>query len=1187
MYSPSKKISEVLSKYLEFDTEQLKVGIWSGHLSLTDVSLREEAIYPLLNKHRGSKPLRFKLVSGTVGSLEMKIPWKRLVWGQGDVQVHLKNVTIVVALESRQETEARTTTGRSTTDLFPDMFNEQSADEMLETTASARHYARELKQNRLREAERRNLKGLPLGAWVRSVHKRDKAALQKLKIQEQEPDNRVGKFDTWLQGATKDFFWRFHAGLAMTMEHVKIVLTQDGVEVGVIFPSTQMAVAKNAPTKKSSQVEAAEVDQTKDVVVQKEEFDDGEHVAKTIKFTGVGIYIRGPIRLGDPSTKEFVLRPVDLSFTYSLFYPYPPDKRKHRSSHETVTTIGETGDASASMTSSKRRRGKREKVPPLLAPMSIEEERADEGEETDTPMPLLQQSLPKRSATNDTFTSAPFGVGTSAASPLVDQSSARDINSSHFNNLKRQPSVPIRQSDPSATQERFDVHKSRHCKSHLSSILPLVRPDDLGSIYAAATKFNDLAPRLTTTVKIGAVEVVCSNRHYTLLMTVLASGARMRNGRPSKTIASMLDGERFIRTQYTLKTHQTTPVPIDILDRASIGVGESSASGEEIRIQLGGSERSKVTRLWWQYALRAVMWELRQRKKLRNEFQKIYLSFDWDKQHYKRREYVQLYIAMYLDKSQSRITNLFGSSESDLLAIEDKLCIEQILLYRNLARALYVRGCIAMPDSILDVRGHGISADKQYISSSKPAKLVGTTNRSIPTVKSVTSDAVPSFMADMEQRSHIARLRRDDPHKLDLSSYTAYRPPSGVATATPSVIDDGTCIHSIDTRATKGVKRKAFDIKKISPTVQQERAVMRISFSLDLEKMELMVEEDDHLFVQQSELSLTESKVGGNSYNGSEASLTDVSVLTDDQRFFKDNVDGQDPTDAESRDDGPILASTDFLLFRKPENVLLRVTVMPLNASVLMLGGGSKNINLTIGHVEGIGVEECRILSVGSNLKTKRIAEPSLAAGSRFSLNYERTIDNFCKSPDTALSLSLVLERSENILQLDAATVLTQLHSETVNKLAAFTTCSSAFFPTKVIPRDSREKARLHVMNLNSTSVVNKLNCSLRVHGFEMILPAVDEDAASADLSSDAVGSAASSRTGLGIGAVIRAGMIELYGGSAVQALRVQPDRNQGDSLGPLDSQHAEMQETRGLRMLNIDERTANRSSLLAHHWVS
>lgn len=35
MYNPSQKVTEVLSKYLEFDPGQLELGIWSGDLVRT------------------------------------------------------------------------------------------------------------------------------------------------------------------------------------------------------------------------------------------------------------------------------------------------------------------------------------------------------------------------------------------------------------------------------------------------------------------------------------------------------------------------------------------------------------------------------------------------------------------------------------------------------------------------------------------------------------------------------------------------------------------------------------------------------------------------------------------------------------------------------------------------------------------------------------------------------------------------------------------------------------------------------------------------------------------------------------------------------------------------------------------------------------------------------------------------
>ena len=47
VYNPSQKVTELLSKYLEFDSDALDVGVWSGDLSLKNVNLKREAIHPL------------------------------------------------------------------------------------------------------------------------------------------------------------------------------------------------------------------------------------------------------------------------------------------------------------------------------------------------------------------------------------------------------------------------------------------------------------------------------------------------------------------------------------------------------------------------------------------------------------------------------------------------------------------------------------------------------------------------------------------------------------------------------------------------------------------------------------------------------------------------------------------------------------------------------------------------------------------------------------------------------------------------------------------------------------------------------------------------------------------------------------------------------------------------------------
>jgi len=46
---PSKRLTDFLTTYFEFDSNQLSLGLWSGDLKIQNVNLRKEAFDPLLN----------------------------------------------------------------------------------------------------------------------------------------------------------------------------------------------------------------------------------------------------------------------------------------------------------------------------------------------------------------------------------------------------------------------------------------------------------------------------------------------------------------------------------------------------------------------------------------------------------------------------------------------------------------------------------------------------------------------------------------------------------------------------------------------------------------------------------------------------------------------------------------------------------------------------------------------------------------------------------------------------------------------------------------------------------------------------------------------------------------------------------------------------------------------------------
>ena len=154
VYNPSQKVTELLSRYLEFDANQLRVGIWSGHLSLKDVHLKASAVDQFLTLPSSS--LSFQLVSGTIGRLDLQIPWKQLVWGQSDVRVKLQDVVLVLQVKPQD-----------------DLFQQQQQDNNhnnQQDVCDADSISRAKKQKQLLEAERRTkTTGIPDVVIARGV----------------------------------------------------------------------------------------------------------------------------------------------------------------------------------------------------------------------------------------------------------------------------------------------------------------------------------------------------------------------------------------------------------------------------------------------------------------------------------------------------------------------------------------------------------------------------------------------------------------------------------------------------------------------------------------------------------------------------------------------------------------------------------------------------------------------------------------------------------------------------------------------------------------------------------------------------------------------------------------------------------------------------------------------------------
>ncbi|KAL7570167.1 hypothetical protein ACA910_020005 [Epithemia clementina (nom. ined.)] len=1306
MYNPSKEITRLLEQYLEFDAEQLKLGIWSGQLSLKDVNLKADAIYPHLNQFfseseassneftKTKPPVRLKLVSGTIGDLHLNIPWQSLVWGQGDVKVELRNVVVVVALESLEETRERLhKKGAASEDLsessgtrsVSDSHDVQNEDP---ATKARRRYQ---KQKIMREAERRQLQGRDIASWLERVYKKEEEERQREALRASDAlDQKEGQLKSWLKGATKGFFWRFYAGLQMKLENLKIIVIQDSVEMGLIVPSIQVLAGKQEPHRASATSSASRAHAFDDedrgnnnresqlpIVVSKPPTnvmyespdEDGEHVDKHIRILGLGIYVRklsggtsrkifggdterllidtplekSIMQLSDVSAKEYLLRPTELNISYSLFYPYPPEKRKKKKptavNNSTLDTTNSADTivssvASQSTGSGKRRRGKRDKAsvsssesqktPPTLpgtpttgrSPSAHADVDLPSGgtqlkdlpelasSSSDQPKPKRQmvmrrasigirQQLPiqqpsKASATwkperqalethRESVETLPSASGESIALSASDWSSpTAPIPQAKTTNSYGQfpPSTQLEnQSKPRFARRSSmaaPVKGSTAAAAVVSRVpkpdminkmksVPLARPDDITTGITGGMKdvAIDLTARLDGNVQVGPVQVVLSTRHYNLIDNFLSACARMRNGRPSKTVASVLEN--------TAVRHS---VIVSSSEMARVTLTENAAA---VRLGLNAprTDRSKVVRSWWRYGLYAIRWEIQQRRKVRKHFQDKFLSFSWEQQRYRRKEYVTLYIASKL-LSPEEVGALASDSAvtETLLSIEDELPVEQILLYRAIARILHVGGNKEMPDSIV-----GIRATSGYRGRALSDDMGTPVEHSQRSSSGYGSDEGfdrhvghnRTMLSVLEETCEISRLRIEKrhgdvlPRHRELVKFSFHE--------RKSKVDESTVGMTLDTRTDRrsgaGFSRAA---TRRSQTDQTADTSMKLTFSGALEKVEFMVIEED----LQYETSGRAKAGDDESSVCSNVTVSEISELTEEEGL-SDSATQVTGLEEESASD-LVMASTDFLLFRQPERHLLRTEVRNVSCTAFAQASGSKSFVFKIGRVQALAGNSLKLLDVGSD-------EEGFAS-SDSALGPQVLMDDSVVSR-AALTLSLALQKDQRVVQCDVATIKTTFDQKAIASLLSFGTSSKS--PRPLMPLTPGENVRMYVVNQNIGTAYRFFDASFRLHGIEVMLR--KEFGGGIEQDMEGVDDSPETR------AIFIADMIEVYSGQAANKLGIMKpqwhDTYASSKLSVLGEHETPDIKTRRLRMIDVDDLISKKSAFLAFNVVA
>jgi hypothetical protein len=320
---------------------------------------------------------------------------------------------------------------------------------------------------------------------------------------------------------------------------------------------------------------------------------------------------------------------------------------------------------------------------------------------------------------------------------------------------------------------------------------------------------------------------------------------------------------------------------------------------------------------------------------------------------------------------------------------------------------------------------------------------------------------------------------------------------------------------------------------------------------------------------------------------GVSADSSILSELTTEDITYGDDV-ADDTGPREVDDSEPIVASTDYLLFKKPEKVILQLDVKTLKVSSLGRSGGSRNINFTVGQILASGIDGITLFQMGDPpLDLPPVNEIQVSKSG----NIQGKGDKFKPSiPRSAVTMSLVDKIDDNFLQCDVSQVCCCLHYQSLEKILDLLSSKTAHFPQPLLQKTPQEDVRLYILQQNSGSLLMTLNCSIRIHGLELFLPEIDSNADTNFQVENGVKSLKSSSSD--VGSKVRCGMIEIYSGTAVEGLR----SSKADALysDPLESSRNRRKnaqnrknETRQLRMLDVSEILECRHTLLSYNWVS
>ena len=626
------KITTFLSTYLDFEYNQIKLGVWRGNVKFEDVNLKTAAFHNVLNTWKDREeqtissflskklllsnnptPLSYLdlvLSRGSIKKLDVVVPWPSILkLGSSRVRIELEGVTIRLDLKSCI-IEALEQKDNGLLKIFK---SKMQVLESHQETKNTRY--REWKQSQIKSALRQYKKDKTIS---HEIFEEKSKTVDSVEVNDPESVSDISSstfveriVELFVESFASNLSWRIGKLLEVEVKDLQIILVQDDIEIGLLtesikiyefdIPPTRPAAAKEMKTQKeTTNVDDNSIPTTKSNEIPKSpkklnlytdfttNVESQQSIKKSIDISSCGLFIRTFNELSTPVLDEHFFLPTNVNVIMSLSRDGADvkvcteiEEAGTKSNDNNAIPREENYEDSTKYEKPKERRGKRDK-------RKFER------------LSLQESQVLMRSESTGTEKSDYLTVGSGEEKGIIESST----DTIFANN---------------------DLHGKPNFK-----------------------KNEIMQPHFSTEIVVDTLTMVLSSQTLILLNKFTSNAMKTLIGRPAQRIQKL-----------KLELDQNSP-----------------RKNQEVEKHV--SITNANTRKWWSYAIINVLRDMRKKRYLKE----VMNPSEFDLTHHQRlkRTYISLYSKTRLQTSKAE-----GSTEKQLLAIEDRLTVEQIILFRSSA----------------------------------------------------------------------------------------------------------------------------------------------------------------------------------------------------------------------------------------------------------------------------------------------------------------------------------------------------------------------------------------------------------------------------------------------------------------------------------------------------------------------